>query len=93
MRTLETLSRLYRLTDILAFFGIAPEPGVVTDHGREILARWAGEVAGIDAAHPALGETERLARYEAALRRAIDLAPRRSRAAERGWRVIDGGMF
>ncbi len=91
MRTLERLSHLSRIGDILAFFGIADTAGVLGEHGRTILGLWAREVAAIDDARPIPGEAELLQRYGTALRGAYEAVALPARRGARGWCVIDGG--
>jgi hypothetical protein len=91
MRTLEALSHLSRVSDICAFFGIPDDAGVLGEHGGEILALWAREVAAIDALRPPPPEPERLARYASALHRCHEAFALPARCGARGWRVIEGG--
>ncbi len=91
MRTLDQLSALRHIGDILAFFGIADSAGVVRDHGGRILALWAREVAAIDGVRPVPAEGELLRRYGAALRVAYEAVARPARRGARGWYVVQGG--
>ncbi len=91
MRTLEQLSHLSRIGDILAFFGIDDSAGVLHEHGKMILGLWAREVAAIDDTRPLPAEPERLQRYAAALRGAYEAVALPARRGARGWCVIEGG--
>jgi hypothetical protein len=91
MRTLDQLSALRHIGDILAFFGIADSAGIVGDHGGRVLGLWAREVASIDGARPVPAEAELLRRYEVALRAAYDAVARPARRGARGWYVVQGG--
>jgi hypothetical protein len=91
MRTLDELSRLSTIRDILAFFAIADAAGVVADRGDTILRLWARDVARIDEARPQPPEAERLERYAEALRAAYEAVAVPARLGARGWYVIGGG--
>ncbi|HEX9401464.1 MAG TPA: hypothetical protein VF912_15245 [Anaeromyxobacter sp.] len=91
MKTLEQLSNLSRIVDILAFFGIADTAGVVEEHGATILRLWAHAVAALDELRPQPPEPERLRCYAAALRGAYEAVARPARHGARGWYVIEGG--
>jgi hypothetical protein len=91
MGTLDQLSTLCRLPDILAFFGIEDSAGVVAEHGDAVLALWARDVAAEDDARPDATEAERLGRYAAALRAAYEAVARPARRGARGWLLLEGG--
>jgi hypothetical protein len=91
MGSLDQLSTLCRIGDILAFFGIEDGAGIVADHGAAILSLWAREVAAVDDRAPDATEAERLGLYGAALRVAYEAVARPARRGARGWIVLEGG--
>jgi hypothetical protein len=93
MGTLEQLSTLWRIADLLLFFGIEDSAGIIADHGELVLSLWARKAAAIDALRPEPSDRERLDRYGAALRAAYDAVARPARRGRRGWVLLDGGAL
>jgi hypothetical protein len=91
MGTLEQLSTLCRIRDILAFFGLEDGAGILAEHGDLVLTLWARDVATLDDLQPDVSDAERLDRYGAALRAAYEAVARPARRGARGWVILEGG--